>query len=92
MSDTTERAEALRQRVREFMQTRVPAEYIERTRSGLGLNKQEQEHWHSLLDSEGWLVNHGRQSGAAPVGLRWSAMSSTTKRPWAMPPASCRLV
>ena len=58
MTETTERAEALRQRVREFMQTRVPAEYIDRTRNGLGLNKQEQEHWHSLLEREGWFVNH----------------------------------
>lgn len=58
MTETTEKAEALRQRVREFMQTRVPAEYIDRTRNGLGLNKQEQEHWHSLLEREGWFVNH----------------------------------
>ena len=66
MSDTMEKAEVLRQRVREFMRTKVPAEYIERTRSGLGLSKQEQEHWHSLLDSEGWLVNHWPQEWGGP--------------------------
>ncbi len=71
MSDTAEKAEALRQRVRAFIQTKVPAHYIERTRGGLGLGKQEQEHWHSLLDSEGWLVNHWPQEWGGPGWSPW---------------------
>ena len=66
MTDTIDKADILRERVRAFMQTKVPAEYITRTRDGLGLSKQEQEHWHSLLDSEGWLVNHWPQEWGGP--------------------------
>lgn len=66
MSDTSAKAEILRQRVRDFMQNKVPAEYIERTRNGLGLSKEEQVHWHCLLDAEGWLVNHWPQEWGGP--------------------------
>lgn len=66
MSDMNDKAETLRQQVRDFMQHKVPAEYIERTRQGLGLNKQEQEHWHSLLDAQGWLVNHWPREWGGP--------------------------
>ena len=75
MTDITEKAEVLRQRVREFMRTKVPAQYIERTRNGLGLSKQEQEHWHGLLDSEGWLVNHWPQEWGGPG---WSPLERYT--------------
>jgi alkylation response protein AidB-like acyl-CoA dehydrogenase len=66
MSDTAQKADILRQRVRDFMQHTVPQDYIERTRNGLGLSKEEQVHWHGLLDAQGWLVNHWPQEWGGP--------------------------
>lgn len=66
MNRLSPEALALRARVRDFMQTKVSAEYIERTRNGLRLSKKEQEHWHSLLDAEGWLVNHWPEEWGGP--------------------------
>ena len=71
MNELSPKAQELGARVREFMRTKVPAEYIERTRNGLGLSKQEQVHWHNLLDAEGWLVNHWPVEWGGPG---WSPM------------------
>ncbi|QIL80388.1 pimeloyl-CoA dehydrogenase large subunit [Diaphorobacter sp. HDW4A] len=71
MNELSPKAQLLGARVREFMQTRVPPDYIERTRNGLGLTKDEQVHWHNLLDAEGWLVNHWPVEWGGPG---WSPM------------------
>ena len=71
MNETDKKSGLLAERVRHFMQHVVPEAYIECTRRGLALDKHEQEHWHSLLDAQGWLVNNWPEVWGGP---NWSPL------------------
>jgi len=49
---------AFRQEVREFLKEKLPGQLTEKVIQGRELTKAEMEHWHDILNAQGWLANH----------------------------------
>ena len=50
--------QAFREQVRTWLTETLPPEFAAKVRHGRVLNKTEQEQWHALLNSQGWLAPH----------------------------------
>lgn len=62
---------AFRDEVRAFLNTSLQSSLAEKVRLGLPLSKAEYEHWHALLNAQGWLApNWPREFG----GAQWGAV------------------
>jgi len=62
---------AFRQEVRDFLKQNLPVALHQKTVNGIELNKAEYEHWHAILNKQGWLANHWPQEYG---GAGWSAV------------------
>ena len=54
----TAEQQAFREQVRNWLTETLPPEFAAKVRHGRVLNKTEQEQWHALLNSQGWLAPH----------------------------------
>ncbi|MGB7242895.1 MAG: acyl-CoA dehydrogenase family protein, partial [Sulfitobacter sp.] len=62
---------AFRDEVRRFLQDNLPTELTEKVRLGQDLSKSDHEHWHAILNAQGWLApNWPVQYG----GAAWNAV------------------
>ena len=56
--DFTEKDEAFREEVREFLNEKLPKRLSDKVRYGQRLTKADMEEWHAILNERGWLAPH----------------------------------
>jgi alkylation response protein AidB-like acyl-CoA dehydrogenase len=57
---------AFRDEVRSFLKDKLPARIAAKTKAGQRLTKQDQEEWHAILQSRGWLAYHWPKQYGGP--------------------------
>ncbi|WP_326539439.1 acyl-CoA dehydrogenase family protein [Pseudorhodoferax sp.] len=57
---------AFRDDVRSFLKDKLPARIAAKTKAGQRLTKQDQEEWHAILQSRGWLAYHWPKQHGGP--------------------------
>ncbi len=62
----TEKEEAFRQQVQEFLADKLPARLSDKVRSGKWLNREDMAEWHAILNARGWLANHWPEEHGGP--------------------------
>ncbi|MFK3643802.1 acyl-CoA dehydrogenase family protein [Pseudomonas protegens] len=63
--------EAFRNQVQAFLAEHLPSELSDKVANGERLSKADMEHWHSTLNTRGWLANHWPEAFGGPG---WSAV------------------
>jgi len=67
----TPEEQAFRDEVKAFLSEKLPAEMAEKIRMGKELSKADMEHWHGILNAQGWLApNWPKKFG----GAEWNAV------------------
>ncbi|WP_047284351.1 acyl-CoA dehydrogenase family protein [Pseudomonas protegens] len=67
----TPQEEAFRDQVQAFLAEHLPSELSDKVANGERLSKADMEHWHSTLNTRGWLANHWPEAFGGPG---WSAV------------------
>ncbi|AGL83304.1 acyl-CoA dehydrogenase family protein [Pseudomonas protegens] len=67
----TPQEEAFRNQVQAFLAKHLPSELSDKVANGERLSKADMEHWHSTLNTRGWLANHWPEAFGGPG---WSAV------------------
>lgn len=67
----TPQEEAFRNQVQAFLAEHLPSELSDKVANGERLSKADMEHWHSTLNTRGWLANHWPEAFGGPG---WSAV------------------
>ncbi|MDT3419075.1 alkylation response protein AidB-like acyl-CoA dehydrogenase [Pseudomonas protegens] len=67
----TPQEEAFRNQVQAFLAEHLPSELSDKVANGERLSKADMEHWHSTLNTCGWLANHWPEAFGGPG---WSAV------------------
>ncbi|WP_377707395.1 acyl-CoA dehydrogenase family protein [Pseudomonas protegens] len=67
----TPQEEAFRNQVQAFLAEHLPSELSDKVANGERLSKADMEHWHSTLNTHGWLANHWPEAFGGPG---WSAV------------------
>ena len=72
--------EALREKLRAFLDKKLPEDLARKVRLGKRLTKEDHETWHALLQERNWYAGTGRRNTAARAGTRSSGISSKRRR------------
>ncbi|MFP3537808.1 MULTISPECIES: acyl-CoA dehydrogenase family protein [Pseudomonas] len=67
----TPQEEAFRNQVQAFLAEHLPSELSDKVANGERLSKADMDHWHSTLNTRGWLANHWPEAFGGPG---WSAV------------------
>jgi alkylation response protein AidB-like acyl-CoA dehydrogenase len=62
----TPQEQAFRAEVQQFLQEQLPAHIAGKVKAGHRLSKADQEEWHRILQSRGWLANHWPTAHGGP--------------------------
>jgi hypothetical protein len=67
----TPQEQAFRNKVLDFLATKVPKRLTDKVRNGVHLSKADHEEWHAILNAQGWLANHWPAQHGGPG---WNAV------------------